>query len=213
MTMELQKEHHAVEKFDPLIEFVILIHPIESRRRIATGRMAYQSLENAHIVRGCQFPDNPIVNKLLAEEGYKNIILSPGENATNLTGMEQSEISQHFPKSQKLRIFVLDGTWSNAGKMFSRSPNLQKLPRYFFIPDKPSNIRVRKQPNEKCYCTLEAVHHSIELIGPSQGLDVKSRTHDKLFKPFDWMIEQQLERIEKNRNWRVKPRQPDRSPQ
>lgn len=193
---------HKVEKFNPHIEFVILIHPVESRRRIATGRMAHLSLENSHIVRGVEFSENPIVCNLLDEEGYQNIVLSPGENATNLTGMESSEISEQFPGDKKLRIFVLDGTWSTAGKMFNRSPNLRELPRYFFIPQTPSNIRVRKQPNEKCYCTLEAIHHTIELLGPSQGLDISTGIHNKLLKPFNWVVESQIERINANKNWR-----------
>lgn len=193
---------HVVEKFDSKIEFVILIHPLESRRRIATGRMAYQSLVNAHIFKGSYFPNHPKITALLAQPEYQNIILSPGEGATNLTGMPEEEIREHFPQDKKLRIFVLDGTWGTVGKMLSNTPALQKLQKYFFIPDKPSNIRVRKQPNEKCYCTLEAIHHTIELLGPSQGFDTTLRHHDKLLKPFNWMVERQLERIKAHKNWR-----------
>ena len=120
----------------------------------------------------------------------------------NLTGLPEDKIHEYFPQDKKLRIFLLDGTWANAGKMFSRTPELQKLPKYFFVPDQPSNIRVRKQPNEKCYCTLEAIHHVIELLGSSQGFDTSSRRHDNLLKPFDWMVEGQIEKIKANPSWR-----------
>lgn len=193
---------HTVNKFDPNIEFVVLIHPIEARRRVATGRMSFLSLENSHILKGSEFPDDKKLNELLNEPGYRNIILSPGVDAVNLTGLPQSKIKEHFPTDKKLRIFVLDGTWTTAKKMFNRTPELQKLKRYFFVPEKESNIRVRKQPNANCHCTLEAIHHTIELLGPSQGFDIKSRIHDNLLKPFDWMVETQIKRIEENRKWR-----------
>lgn len=194
---------HVIEKFNPKMEFVILIHPIETKRRIATGRMSYLSLENSYLLRGSHFPNDPKLDALLSEPGYRNIILSPGVAATNLTGLPEDKIREHFPQDKKLRIFVLDGTWSNVGKMFNRTPGLQKLQKYFFIPDKPSNIRVRKQPNKKCYCTLEAIHHTIELLGSSQGFDTASRLHDNLLKPFNWMVERQIERIKANRSWRT----------
>jgi len=193
---------HAIEKFDPKMEFVILIHPKESGRRISTGRMSYLSLDNSHIIRGRYFPNHPKIKILLSEPGYKNIILSPRAGATNLTGLPEQEIRKHFPQDKKLRIFILDGTWSNVGKMFRLTPEIQELQRYFFIPDSPSNIRVRKQPNDKCYCTLEAIHHTIELLGASQGFDTTSRVHDNLLKPFNWMVEGQIKRIKDNQNWR-----------
>ena len=193
---------HVVNKFDPNIEFVVLIHPIEARRRVATGRMSYLSLENSHILKGSDFAGDTQLNNLLNEPGYRNIVLSPGLHATNLTGMPQEKICEHFPRDKKLRVFVLDGTWTTAKKMFNRTPELQKLKRYFFIPETQSNIRVRKQPNEKCYCTLEAIHHTIELLGPSQGFDTATGLHDNLLKPFDWMVDSQIDRIKNNRNWR-----------
>ena len=106
---------HAIEKFDAKIEFIILIHPIEARRRVATGRMSYLNLANAHILRGSEFAGDAKLNALLAEPGYRNILLSPGTEATNLTGLPEDKIRTHFPQDKKLRIFVLDreqrSTW------------------------------------------------------------------------------------------------------
>ncbi len=191
-----------ITPFDPNIEFVVLIHPIESRRRIATGRMAYLSLKNSHIIRGSEFSNCPTVNRLLADKSYNNIVLARGESSIDVTSLSDTERSNRFTSSRKLRVFVLDGTWSNAGKMMTRSPNLNALPRFCFTPVKPSNIRVRKQPSPMCYSTLEAVHHIIELLGPSQGFNIKNREHDHLLTPFNWMVEQQIERLKTQKTWR-----------
>ncbi|MCB0386381.1 MAG: DTW domain-containing protein, partial [Bdellovibrionales bacterium] len=45
----------VLRPFDPQIEFVILIHPIEARKRIATGRLSHLILKNSHFFRGQNF--------------------------------------------------------------------------------------------------------------------------------------------------------------
>ncbi len=192
-----------IRKFDPNIEFVILIHPLETKRRIATGRMSYLSLENSHILKGASFSGHKKITALVNQPGYQNIVLSPGSEATNLTNCSGKQLREHFPRYKKLRVFVLDSTWSTANKMFKGTPQLHKLKRYFYVPTEASNIRVRKQPSSNCHCTLEAIHHVIELLGPSQGFDTATRLHDNLLKPFNWMVEQQIKRIKKNKNWRT----------
>mgnify|MGYP000044158128 CR=1 FL=1 len=97
---------HMVEKVDPQIEFVILIHPIESRRRIATGRMAYLGLKNSYIVRGTDFASNPIINSLVEDANYQNVLLSPGINSVDVTNMTDQEKQTHFGGNKKLRVFV-----------------------------------------------------------------------------------------------------------
>lgn len=190
-----------VEKFDPKIEFVILIHPLESRRRVATGRMSYLSLSNSYISRGSNFAQCPIVNRLLKDSTRENVLLARGPDAVDLTTMDQRERSERFTINKKLRIFVVDGTWTNANKMLRHSPNLTRLPKFCFTPPTPSNIRVRKQPSSSCFSTLEAIHHIIELLGPSVGFDVDSRQHDQLFKPFTWMVEKKIERLKLHHQW------------
>jgi DTW domain-containing protein YfiP len=73
-----------------------------------------------------------------------------------------------------------------------RSANLQKLPRICFQPARPSNFRVRKQPQENFFSTIEAIHETIELIGPARGFDPSSRRHDSLLRVFDTMVDQQI---------------------
>jgi len=105
------------------------------------------------------------------------------------------ERSALFPKNKKLTIFVIDGTWLTAKKMIKHSHNINQLPRIAFTPVRPSTFRVRKQPHENCLSTIEAIHHTIELLGPTQGFDVNSRKHDHLLDAFDSMVELQLEFI------------------
>lgn len=187
-----------IQRFDPKIDFVILIHPIEVRRRIATGRMSFLCLEKSRLIRGQDFTDIPAVNEILADPDRHCVILYPGRNSQNLTHLEADERAGLFPQDKKLTIFVIDGTWLTAKKMMNTSKNLFNLPRICFSPDKPSTFRVRKQPNPACYSTLEAIHHTIELVGDSQGFEVQSRDHDRLIHVFHKMVDLQISFIKKS---------------
>lgn len=184
-----------IQAFDARIDFVILIHPIEVHRRIATGRMSHLCLMNSHLIMGQDYSADKRVNELIEDPERYPVILYPGRQSTNLSLLNDSEKASLFPKNKKLTIFVIDGTWATARRTIRQSKNLSPLPRISFSPEKPSNFRVRKQPDPLCYSTIEAIHQVIELVGPSQGFAASSREHDKLLYVFDKMVERQLEFI------------------
>jgi DTW domain-containing protein YfiP len=184
-----------VQRFDSHIDFMILIHPVEARRRIATGRMSFLTLKNSRLILGQDYSASKQVNDLIADPARHCVILYPGIRSKNLTPMSQAERSGLFPQGKKLTIFVIDGTWATARRTVRQSQNLNILPRICFSPEKPSTFRVRKQPHSACYSTIEAIHHTIELVGDSQGFNTTTREHDKLIHVFDKMVELQLEFI------------------
>lgn len=181
-----------IQKFDPQVQFVILIHPIEVRRRIATGRMSHLCLENSILVSGQDFSDNPVVNAVLNDPENQPMILYPGKLSKNLSEMTAEQRASTFTPLKKPVIFVIDGTWATAKKTIRQSRNLQNIPRICFSPDKPSRFRVRKQPLPGYYSTIEAIHQTLELLGT--GSD---RKHDNLLHVFDRMVERQLSFIDR----------------
>ena len=144
-----------IQSFDAKIDFVILIHPIEVRRRIATGRMSHLCLHNSRLIRGQDFTGSTEVNEILADQNRHCVILYPGRNSMDLTRLDADSRASLFPREKKLTVFVVDGTWLTAKKMMSRSQNLLPLPRISFTPQTISRFRVRKQPNQLCYSTIE----------------------------------------------------------
>ena len=183
-------------KLNPIncgIEFVILLHPLERRRRIASGRMSYLMLKESHLAMGHTFTDDRKVNELLQNPKYYPVILCLGEHSKNLNQISEHEKRNLCPPGKKLLIFVVDGTWGTASKTVRLSKNLFKLPRISFTPPHASTFRVRQQPKKECFSTIEAIHQTIELLGESQGFDVKSRKHDELLRVFDVFVTQQVE--------------------
>ena len=195
-----------VQPFDPKIEFVILIHPLEARRRIATGRMSHLVLNSSHLILGYDYSENAALNALLTNPDNHCVVLYPGAQSTNLTPLTFDQRQAVFPEHKKPVVIVIDGTWNTARKMLRLSRNLHGLPRICFTPAQPSNFRVRLQPKKECYSTLESIHHLIELTGRTQGFDVDSRAHDRLLYVFDKMVEQQLEFIRTTHQWRRRSR-------
>ncbi len=187
-----------VQRFDPKIKFMILIHPIEFRRRIATGRMSHLCMENSQLITGQNYSENEEVNDVLRDPKNYCVNLYPGPNSMDLTCKTTEERKNLFPADKRLVIFVIDGTWATARKMVYQSKNLYALPRICFTPPSPSNFRVRKQPAPSCYSTVEAIHHTLELLGPGQGFNLASHDHHKLLKVFDKMVEKQLEFIDRS---------------
>jgi DTW domain-containing protein YfiP len=169
------------------------MHPIERRRRIATGRMSYLSLHDSELIVGQDFADNPKLNALLGNPEFNCLVLCPGVNATDLTKSTSEQKESLFVPGKKTLVIVIDGTWATAKKMMNRSPNLKRLQKICFTPASPSRFRVRKQPRAECYSTIEAIHQTIELIGGHAGFDLMTGEHSNLLKVFDKMVERQLE--------------------
>ncbi len=186
-----------LKPFDPGAVFAILTHPIEVRRRIATGRMSHLMLHNSALIQGHTFTQSHGLNEILNNPNYCCLMLYPGRNSTNLSALPlQSRtnlIAENKKPYQKLVIVVIDGTWGSARTMVNQSTNLQNLNRICFTPPHPSNFRVRKQPRIDCYSTVEAIHYTLELLGPAIGFDTESRQHDRLLDVFDRMVNRQLD--------------------
>ncbi len=184
---------HLIEKIDAKIQFVILIHPLEAQRKIATGRMAHLCLSDSLLIKGKDFTQHETVNQLIQNPNHHCLLLYPGPEAIDLSKVIDFGANPLvFPVNKKPVIFVIDGTWCTAKKTFRLSANLRKLPRVCFTPEMPSQFRIRRQPAPNCYSTIEAIHYILErLAGPKEN-PLRHRPHDGLMKVFTHMVEQQI---------------------
>ncbi|MDZ4083355.1 MAG: tRNA-uridine aminocarboxypropyltransferase [Bdellovibrionales bacterium] len=183
-----------IRRLDSGIDFVILIHPIESRRRIATGRMAHLILQDSWLIEGEDFSKCEKVRRLTADPARRCMILYPGRTAMDLDEPETTKALQNVVAShdKRLTIFVIDGTWATARKMMRLSENLRDLPMVKFQPTQESRFQVRKQPEKHCLSTIEAIHAVLDRLTPQAGNDQgSSAKHDHLLELFLEMVERQ----------------------
>ena len=72
--------------------------------------------------------------------------------------------------------------------MLRLNPRLRELPFISFIPKTKSNFRIRRQPAELCYSTIETTHYLMSLFSEYNS----KKDLDSLLVPFDYMVEMQI---------------------
>lgn len=174
-----------VQRFASTPQFVILLHPRESRKAINTGRMAYRHLENAELWVDADFSEHRALNQLLADPQKSCYLLFPGDQAIDL----DTDAGRLLIQDGRQPVFIiLDATWKMAKKMFQLSRNLQAIPQVMFRPTAPSQFTIRQQPHELCYSTIETIHHIIELMGTHPRGE-----HHHLMSVFKDMVQKQID--------------------
>jgi DTW domain-containing protein YfiP len=111
-------------------------------------------------------PDAALLT-LLADRKWQPYVVFPGEFAGE--GRAKSSLlplEAEDPNGRSRPLFILlDGTWSEARKMFRKSPYLDLLPVLSLPPDKPSHYPLRRSRNSGHYCTSEVGAMCLALAG------------------------------------------------
>lgn len=181
-----------IEPFDSMPRFIILSQPRETKHRLGTGRMAHLGLANSHWFEGVDFSSHPQVNGEIADPANSPLLLYPGPAAVNLSRLDARERRSLIAAPRTAVVFVLDGTWKSVRRMLRLSDNLRQLPRICFEPPTPSAYGFRREPRPECYSTIEAIHQVIELFNIPDREKQAARRHDRLLKPFHFMVATQL---------------------
>lgn len=151
-----------LQPFDPGAHFVLLMHRKERRDRsgTGTGRMTHQSLVGSSLFVGLRFEEEPEFAALLASETHAPFVLFPGDDACDVSTSEGAArlSEQTTGQGKRLRVFVLDGSWTGARKILEHTPALAALPRVSFSTARRSGFTFKTQPRPAFLSTLEAVH-------------------------------------------------------
>jgi DTW domain-containing protein YfiP len=162
----------------PAAKVIFLQHPREARNPIGTVRMAHLQLAGSQIIEGVQFASNEDAMALFQRERERSIVLYPTEGARDAETLREHQ--------GPLTIWVLDGTWSQAKKLWRYNEWLHALPAYTLNPKEPGRYRIRREPAPHCLATIEAVSQLLDVVAGAPGM------HARLLDPFDTMIERQL---------------------
>jgi len=172
------------------------MHPKEARRgRNGTGRLAELCLENARIEVGIDFTRNPAVNTLLNNPVFCPLLVYPGVHSINVS---EKGFPPFLREEKKLLFFIMDGTWSLAKKIITRSKNLHSLPRIAFTPEKPSRFIIKRQPTACCLSTIEALYTLLKILERT-GLETLNGRNRILIEACDDLVNYQLACIKHNR--------------
>jgi len=179
----------AVQPIDTRTRVVILQHPRESDVPINTARIAELALSNSTLHVGLDFARDKALQAALSDPAAPPVLLYPSDDAKDL--------ALEAPPGP-VTLVVIDGTWWQASKLFKLNPFLHGLPRYGLAPSEESRYRIRREPAAHCLSTIEALEAALSLLERRPG------GFPELLKPFDTMVETQLDFV--NREHRPRHR-------
>lgn len=140
--------------------------------------MASLCLPNAELFVGVRWDKSAALERALSDPSRPAVLLYPGAGAI--------DVAEHPPHGP-VTLVVVDGTWWQAKKLLRENPALAKLPRYSFTPPRPSEYRIRKEPNEAYVSTIEALVH---VLGVLEG---DPQRFLALLAPFRAMVDAQID--------------------
>ena len=182
-------------EIEPLV--VLLVHPREFMKTIGTVRIVKLALKNSIFWRGFghEVDHDKELLALIENPNHFPTVLFPGADSINLTALSREELSTRIPPGKRLVIFVIDGTWTSAKQMIRTSEVLQKLTKLSFNVVTESTYQFRKQPQEFCLSTVEAVSLLVENLN-QKGLckPTPKGAHFAMLKSFEALVDSQVRR-------------------
>ncbi|WP_439605512.1 tRNA-uridine aminocarboxypropyltransferase [Hydrogenophaga sp.] len=115
---------------------------------------------------------DPGLLALLADPQWQPYVVFPGEFVSpERVVTDLNAVEDLAPRKRPLFV-LLDGTWSEARKMFRKSPYLDHLPVLSLHPEQVvSNYRLRRSARESHFCTSEVAALCLALAGDSHAAD------------------------------------------
>lgn len=138
--------------------FLFLMYTGECFKPTNTGRLiADIALDNHAFVWDRTQPD-PALLRLLADPRYQPIVIFPTQYA------EPARCITELSNLEKIPLFILlDGTWREAKKMFTKSPYLTQFPVLGIQPELASRYQLREAAHSHQLCTAEVAIEVLKL--------------------------------------------------
>ncbi|OHE07235.1 MAG: hypothetical protein A2513_03835 [Sulfurimonas sp. RIFOXYD12_FULL_33_39] len=170
------------------------MHPKEFKKvKNGTGHLTHLSLKNSKLFIGTDFTNHKEINKTIST--CNCYILYPSKDAINIS--KQSLFEDKSTDTNKERvIFLIDSTWSCSLKMLRDSKNLKQLKHISFETIKPSEFKIKQQPQEYCLSTIESTLSVLEILNEQGIEDIDKKSIEGFLNPFYNMIEYQVKCIE-----------------
>ena len=180
----------AIPSIDNQTEVLIAQHFRERSHPFNTARMVHRALQKSQLI--IDYSENmERYNELIKPNAG---LLYPSREA-----IDMGELSA---ESRPEQLILLDGTWSQAKRMYRHWPQLASLPHYKIKPDSPGQYRIRLEPNDFSLSTVEATVAALQCLAPGTcGLD-------ELLAAFETMVDRQLAHPQADYTSSTSPRRP-----
>lgn len=145
----------------------LLMADIEPLKPSNTGWLIADVVPDTFAFGWARTETDPALLTLLADPQWQPYVVFPGQYAAPervVRTVQPAETFQGDPGKRPLFI-LLDATWSEARKMFRRSPYLDALPVLSLEPDQISQYKLRRSGRSDHFCTSEVAALCMSLAG------------------------------------------------
>ena len=157
--------------------FCLIMADIEPLKPSNTGWLVADVVPDTFAFGWSRTAVDPTLLALLADPQWQPYVVFPGEYASAervVTGLLHDALAcpaSARPDATFTRpLFVLlDATWSEARKMFRKSPYLAHLPVLSLQAEHLSRYRLRRSKRDDHFCTSEVAALCLELAGDTQA--------------------------------------------
>lgn len=139
----------------------LLMHDVEPMKPSNTGWLIADVIDDTTAFAWSRTEVDPDLLTLLADPQWQPYIVFPGEFVAPERVVSEVKVGQ----SKRPLFILLDGTWSEARKMFRKSPYLDRLPVLSLHPDQVSRYRLRRSNRGDHFCTAEVAALCLDLSG------------------------------------------------
>jgi DTW domain-containing protein YfiP len=145
----------------------LLMADIEPLKPSNTGWLIADMVADTFAFGWARTETDPALLRLLSDPQWQAYVVFPGEYAAP----DRVVTTVHYPatpgvSTHKRPLFILlDGTWAEARKMFSKSPYLTALPVLSLQPEGKSEYKLRRSRRDDHFCTSEVAALCLALAG------------------------------------------------
>jgi len=152
----------------------LLMADIEPLKPSNTGWLIADVVADTFAFGWARTAVDPALLTLLADPQWQPYVVFPGEFVTpeRVVTALLPEVTTDGRLAKRPLFVLLDATWSEAGKMFRKSPYLNHLPVLSLHPEQISNYRLRRSSRSDHFCTSEVGALCLALAGEPHAAEV-----------------------------------------
>ncbi len=145
----------------------LLMADIEPLKPTNTGWLIADLVDDTFAFGWSRTEADPALLALLSDPDWDFYVVFPGQYAApeRVVRTVRSRVAGDVGPPRRPMFILLDGTWSEARKMFRRSPYLDHLPVLSLEPLRASRYKLRRSRCGDHFCTSEVAALCLDLAG------------------------------------------------
>ena len=145
----------------------LLMADVEALKPSNTGWLIADVVADTFAFDWARLEVDPALLALLSDAQWQPYVVFPAEYAAPMRVVRSVDLAEPAKGGTPKRplFILLDGTWSEARKMFRKSPYLSQFPVLSLQPEQTSLYRLRRSSRDDHFCTSEVAALCFELAG------------------------------------------------